>query len=277
MYIEDFFSGKPKPVKDETEKDVDIAVLNSFLADPLIYGRNEQFNIIRDTPIGCVNRMIEGVVNSALIGALDYAKGKGSWKLIPDICIAAKGSLKTINLFFNKDIRDLSTIAIDSVDFTATTLLKIIMQEKYEIAPEFITKDGSLTDRLKKSDAVLISGDEAFNIQQSNKMYIDLSDEWYDLTGLPFVYALWVVHEMAFNHPMVEKIKSAVSQNLKHLDKTMASAYEQDNKMDSVYSDFVNRNVIYQLGLEEKEAISEFLRYAFFFGQIEHIPDLYFV
>jgi len=277
MDIEDFFSGKPKPVKHDTGKTANIAVVDSFLADPLIHGLDSQFKIIRDTPLGCVNRLIEGVVNSALIGTLDYAKGKGNWKLIPEICIAAKGSLKTINLFFNKDIRDLSTIAVDSIDFTAMTLLKIIMQEKYEIAPEIIMPEGNLTDRLKNADAVLLSGNEAFSIQQSNKMFIDLSDEWYDLTGLPFVYALWAVHEMVLNQSMIEQIKVMVGENLMNLEKVMDSSYKQEKQPGNIKSEFIRRNITFQFGLDEKEAITEFYRYAFFFGQIEHIPDLYFV
>ena len=180
-------------------------------------------------------------------------------------------------MFFNKDIRDLSAIAIDSVDFTATTLLKIIMQEKYEINPEIITVNGTLTERLKKADAVLISGNEAFNIQQSNKMYIDLTDEWYDLTGLPFVYALWSVHEMVLHQSLSEKIKATVNNNLKNLNQTLVTSYRQSNEMNAVYADFVSRNIIYQFGLDEREAINEFFRFAFFFGQIDHIPDLYFI
>ncbi|HEM49524.1 MAG TPA: hypothetical protein ENO27_04865 [Caldithrix sp.] len=277
MDIEEFFSGQARVSKAKNKKDGGIAVMDSFLADPLIQGIDDQFNIIRDTPIGCVNRLIEGVVNSALIGTLDYAKGKGNWKLLPDICIASKGSFKNINLFFNKDIRDLSAIAIDSVDFTATTLLKIIMQEKYEINPEIITVNGTLTERLKKADAVLISGNEAFNIQQSNKMYIDLTDEWYDLTGLPFVYALWSVHEMVLHQSLSEKIKATVNNNLKNLNQTLVTSYRQSNEMNAVYADFVSRNIIYQFGLDEREAINEFFRFAFFFGQIDHIPDLYFI
>ncbi|MEJ2544395.1 MAG: menaquinone biosynthesis protein [Calditrichaceae bacterium] len=277
MNIEELFSDKAHTEKDVKKIDSNIAALNSFLADPLIHGLDDQFKIIRDTPVGCINRMIEGMVNLALIGTLDYAKGKGSWKLIPDICIAAKGSLKTINLFFNKDIRDLSTIAIDSNDPTAISLLKIIMQEKYEIAPEFQSLDGNLENQLKKADAVLLSGNEAFDVQQSNPMFIDLSDEWYDLTGLPFVYALWSAHEMVLDKSLIQKIKLTVDKNIENMDQTIVSAYPQDNKMNAAYSDFVSQKVIYQLGSEEKEAIDEFFRYAFFFGQIEHIPDLHFV
>ncbi len=277
MDIEDFFSGQSTTVKNENKKDASIAVLDSFLVDPLVFRIDEQIKIIRDKPLGSGNRLIEGLVQSALIGTLDYAKGKGNWMLFPDICVAAKGSFKTINLFFNKEIRDLSFITVDMNDPTAVALLKIIMREKYEISPKFIELNGNLDEQLNKADAALLSGNKAFEIQQSNKMFIDLGDEWYDLTGLPFVYALWSVHEMEAEGPMVKKIKSIMDNNLKNMDKTLDSIFKSKNKEDKILSEFIKSKVIYHLGVEEREALNEFFRYAFFFGLIEHIPELHFL
>lgn len=277
MDIEDFFSGQSKTVKNENKIVSSIAVLDSFLVDPLIFKIDEQIKIIRAKPLDSGNQLIEGLVQSALIGTLDYAKGKGNWKLFPDICVAAKESFKTINLFFNKEIRDLSSIIVDMNDPTAVALLKIIMQEKYEISPKFIELNGNLNEQLNRADAALLSGNKAFEIQQSNRMFIDLGDEWYDLTGLPFVYALWSVHEMEADGSMVKKIKSMMDNNLKNMDQTLDSIFTGRNKKDKILSEFIKSRIIYHLGLEEREALNEFFRYAFFFGLIEHIPELHFL
>lgn len=276
MDIEDFFSGESKSPHKEKQEKITLSVIDSFIADPLIYRIGEGFDIIRDNPVNSVNRLIEGVVNSGLIATLDYAKGKGNWKLIPKICIAAKGSFKTINLFFNKEIRDLKTIAVDSNDPTSLALMKIIMQEKYEIAPNFLTVNGQLDQKLNQADAALLSGNEAFNLQQSNKMFVDLSDEWFDLTGLPFVYAIWVIHEMDLNASMIDKIKSTTDYNIENQNRILKSVFEKYKDNGSIYRELINDMISYNLGMEEKEAINEFFRYSFFFGLIEHIPDLHY-
>jgi chorismate dehydratase len=147
------------------------------------------------------------------------------------------------------------------------------MQEKYEIAPEFISLNGNLSEQLNQADAALFSGNKAFTMQQSNKIFMDLGEEWYDLTGLPFVYALWTVHDMEFNKSMVNKIKSIVDYNLKNREQIRESVFDE-NISNSL--NLIKNIITYHLGLEEKEAITEFFRYAFFFGQIEHIPDLHF-
>lgn len=276
MDIEDFFSGDSQSPRKESQAPIKLVVIDSFMADPLIYGIGEGYDIVRDNPVNSANRLIEGAVNSAFIATLDYAKGKGSWKLIPNICVAAKGPFKTINLIFNKEIRDLNTIAVDSNDPTAVALLKIIMQEKYEIAPEFVSVNDSLVDKLNQVDAALLSGNEAFDVQQSDKMFMDLGDEWFDLTGLPFVYAFWAVHEMDYNPTVVDKIKSVADYNLKNQDRILKPVFKKYTDNVSIYSEFINNVVSYHLGLDEKEAINEFFRYSFFFGLIEHIPDLHF-
>lgn len=277
MDVKDLFSGKPEPPEETNQKKVNLAVLDSFLADLCIHGIEKDFDIIRDNPVQCSTSMAEGVVSSAIITAVDYTKGKGSWKLISDICIAVKSTSKIINLFFNKEINDLNTIAIDSSDPTALALLKIIMREKYVIFPEYVSIKGSLTDKLNSADAALISGNAAFRLQKNNKSFIDLGDEWFDLTGLPFVYALWAIHEMVINAAVIEKIKTNVKNNLKYLDKTLKLLDQKNNDIYLDFSQLIKNSIIYDFGLEEKESINEFFRYAFFFGLIEHIPELHFI
>jgi len=107
-------------------------------------------------------------------------------------------------------------------------------------------------------------------------MFIDVADEWYDLIGLPFVYAFWAVHEMDMKQIIIKKIRSLVEHNLKNLGQTLNSIFSEKDRHNSEYSDFISHKIAYHIGLEEREAITEFFRYAFFFGCIDHIPDLNF-
>jgi len=277
MNIEDFFSDKSQETEKKDQKKTKLAVIDSFLMEPAVQNLSADFNIIREKPAVCAEKLLQGIVNSALITTIDYAKGKGSWKLIPDFCVSCKGPFRNINLFFNKEIRDLNKIAVDFNDETAHALLKIVLQEKYELSPELISMNGSLSDKLNSVDAVLVSGDDAFNIQKSNKTNMDLGDEWHDLTGLPFVYGLWAVHEMGLITSITKNVQNITDKSIYDSDqvsKQLYSKYGQDAK---VYSEHINNSISYHMGLEEKEAINEFLRYAFFFGLIEHIPELHFI
>lgn len=251
-----------------------MCVIDSFLVSPLIEGLDNHFKIIKDNPQKCVQNMLEGQQDIGILSSLDYAMGKGNWRIIPDVCIAGKGAIKTINLFFNRDIRTINKVAIEPDQKTSNALLKIILSEKYEISPEFISIPGNLAQKLELSDAALLTGESAFNQQQSNEFHLDLGEEWYDLTGLPFVYALWIYNDLSLPAEYIEIVKDRCTNHRPDLEisaKKMAKA----TKIDWLnYYDLFTTIICYHFGNEEREGLNEFFRYAFFYGIIEHIPDL---
>jgi chorismate dehydratase len=275
--LNDLFSNKPKNEKSDNLQKKDICVIDSFLISPLIRGLGRHFNIIEDKPDNCVKRLVEGQIDCAIISSIDYAAGKGSWKIIPELCIASRGANKNINLFFNTDIRELNTIALDPGYNTSNVLLKIIMQEKYEVTPEYIEIKGSLQDKLKHADAALLTGIQAFHEQEDNQYCLDLGEEWFDLTGLPFVYALWTVNDLSFSKEEAKNIIEAASV----MDQNIINSAKEISKETSfdwdLYHEYFDKRIYFKMGLEEQEALMEFYRYAFYHGFIEHIPDLHFL
>jgi len=263
-----------KNIKNEAK---DICVFDSNFAQPLIYGLDKMFNCIKVKPEICSERLRQGQVDIGMISSLDYSKGKGNWKIIPEICVSTKGAGKLINLFFNKEIKEIDKIAIDPNDSTATALLNVIMREKYEIAPDFVVIDGDLKDKLNNADAAITSGDQAFQYQQTNSFYLDLCDEWFDFTGLPFVYAFWVVNE----NSIVDEYINSIKNNTTNINTTILECSKElseiNNENIKVYIDYFENIISSPLGDEENEGLNEFFRYAFFFGIIEHIPDLHYL
>lgn len=277
MEINDLFGNQSKQNNYIANKPKDISVIDSIITQPLTYGLDKKFNCIKDTPQGSCDRLREGQVDFGMISSLDYSKGKGNWKIIPDICISSMGPGNFINLFFNKEIRKIGKIAINQDDITSNTLLKILMREKYEIIPEYVTIEGGLKDKLKKADAAILTGNQAFQYQQSNNFYLDLCDEWFDFTGLPFVYAFWVVNEISIDDEYITTIQNSIkniNSNIRASSKELAKGNNGDIEE---YINYFKNIFTYPLGNEENYGINEFFRYAFFFGIIDHIPDLHYL
>lgn len=258
-----------------------VSYSNTLNAKPLIYGLEKglvqhDFNLQMDAPSACAERLLQGEVEMALIPSIEYAKSKGSWKIVPDVCIASNGAVKNVALYFNRDIRNMRRVAVDSKARTSVVLLKILLQEKYELEPEFISMEANLKEMLKQADAALIVGDEALDEQIRSPYYLDLGEEWTDLTGLPFVYSFWAGHEMSITDKEVRAMKQsyeAGKQNLDSICKEYAVGHSQDWEF---YKDYLTNHIQYTFGTEEKEGLTEFFHYAFYFGLIEHIPDLHF-
>lgn len=256
--------------------------LVSFLnTKPLVYGLehnlvNHQFILQKDVPSVCSQRLCEDEVKLGIIPSIEYIQGKGRWKIIPDLCISSRGAVKSVNLFFKKDLTDLNKIALDTSSRTSVALLKIILKEKYHVNAEFIFMAPDLKEMLSKADAALIIGDRALHYQADNPSHLDLGEEWYDMTGLPFVYAFWAGHESGMTGKDIDAVKKSYELGKMQIEQ-IARDYAQDHPLPwKSYFTYLDRHISYEFGNEEEEGLMEFFRYAFFFGLIEHIPELHF-
>ncbi len=87
--------------------------------------------------------------------------------------------------------------------------MQILMREKYGQKPEYISMPADLGSMLDRAEAALIIGDKALGYLEENSNRLDLSEEWVDLTGLPFVYAFWAGREFTVTTEEVKKIQNS--------------------------------------------------------------------
>ena len=83
--------------------------------------------------------------------------------------------IKNVKLFFKTGLQDLNKIAEDERADSELALLKILMQEKYNITPEYIEMKPNLEHMLKWADAALLIGNEALHEQELNKRVAETS------------------------------------------------------------------------------------------------------
>ena len=76
---------------------------------------------------------------------------------------------------------------------TSVMLGRIVLAERYGVTPEFTTRPPILEDMLADADAALVIGDPALRLDPSALSYevLDLGEEWWTMTGLPMVFAVW--------------------------------------------------------------------------------------
>ena len=194
MDAQSLFSNREEKKKNSRSKI--IAVGTDIDDKPLLFGLEHggKSNLKFGTSAERYDWIKQGTVDLAFISAIDFARLKGGWKVIPDICKSTKGPAKRIALFFNRDLNEIESIAIPGHTRTSEIVLKIILKELHQIETKFVKIPGSspLSDSLKKCDAVLLTGDQAIYEAENNPFFIDLGEEWYDLTGLPLVYGFWI-------------------------------------------------------------------------------------
>ncbi len=135
-------------------------------------------------------------LDMGFISSHEYAQHPGDYRILSDLSISADGQVGSVFLFSEVPVQELDGEVVDLSPFsqTSNSLIKIILEDFYQIKPLYRAKS-VLGDPARR--AVLAIGDLALRLQQEGRYreVLDLSMVWRQHTGLPFVFAVWVVRE----------------------------------------------------------------------------------
>ena len=171
-----------------------VSYLNSR---PLIQDLQELLpgsSIELDYPSRLADALSDHSLDIALIPSIEYFRRDG-YEIVSNACVAARGPVMSVKLYCRVHPGDVKRIAMDEGSRTSATLARVILAERYGAFPESepLSMDSLTTD--SNADAVLLIGDRAMHSPDENFFEVmDLGEMWYEWTGLPFVFAMWVGH-----------------------------------------------------------------------------------
>jgi len=258
-----------------------LSLIDALEFQPLIYGLKNNldehhFELVYSDPLESARRLREGEVELGLIPSIEYARTKEIWNIIPDICIASSSNVMNVQLFFKKGLKELKTIALNDQAGSAAVLLKILMQEKFMMSPDYLELPVNLGQMLTCADAALVTGNSALELYHQNQNRLDLNEEWFDLTGLPFIYSFWAGREFTMTADEIRIIGKSLDLGKRNLEIICKDFAAPSGPSWAFAHDFLTKNISYTFDENEKAGLLEFYNYAFFFGYIDFIPDLHF-
>lgn len=255
----------------------------SFLnTKPLIYGLennlfSHNFELIKAIPSSLAVELNAGKLDVALIPSIAYARNSPTLRIVPECGIIAHGEVNSIRLYFNRDLKSIRTVALDISSMTSIVLTKIILAERYEIKPEFIAAQPDVKKMLASADAALVIGDAAlFKTESAGVNYLDLAEEWRDMTGLPFVFAVWAGREGAINLDDTQAIISSKNLGLDNIDDVCRAAAAEYNADFTLVKSYLTENIQFDLGEEEIAGMKQYFELAYYHGALEYLPLLNF-
>ena len=194
-----------------SQSTLQIGAVSYLNSRPLIEGLElllPQANLVLDYPSRLADALAAGRLDVALIPSVEYFRQPG-YEVISDACVAARGNVMSVKLYCRVHPGEIRRLALDEGSRTSAALAKVILVERYGVIPrtEPLLMESSTLD--STADAVLLIGDRAMhNPPESFVEVIDLGQFWYDWTGLPFVFAMWVARQDA----ATEGVEDALSQ-----------------------------------------------------------------
>ncbi|MCX6335230.1 MAG: menaquinone biosynthesis protein [Bacteroidia bacterium] len=186
---------------------------------PFMYGLTEtgfdkKVILSTDHPADCARKLINNEVDIGLIpvAALPMVK---NYHIITDYCLGAYGKVRTVMLLGNSPLEKVRKINLDYRSRSSVSLARILAKNAWK--KEFIWND---TDEafdfihIPDDEAVVRIGDQCFETEDRYKFKIDLAEEWFKFTGLPFAFACWTANrklEKEFIKEFNEALKFGVS------------------------------------------------------------------
>jgi len=153
-----------------------------------------------------LNRLLQcGELDVSPSSSFEYARNWQKYLLLPDHSISSIGKVKSVLLFSPVDISELSgrEIAITGESATSINLLRVIFREFYGLQ-DIIDRvpDIPIEELIAEKKPALLIGDRALCQAQQlplGMQFFDLGELWHQRTGLPFVFALWMINRGALD------------------------------------------------------------------------------
>src|SRR6185436_18912779 len=220
-------------------------------AVPLTRGLEDQ--IVFATPAELARLLRAGKLDAALVSLTEVLLNDG-YDILDGIAVASLGEVLSVFLAHRRPLEEIRQVHCDAASLTSVNLLKVLLAGR-GLKPEFVP----LADytRASELDAVLLIGDPAIDFLRAGHPHAiwDLGTAWNELTGLPFVYAVWALRRGIENKGLRQALREAKVFGLETLDHIVSSRTEYDAPF---RRDYLGWHIHYHLGTDEKRGIAHF-------------------
>ncbi|KAF0219024.1 MAG: hypothetical protein FD174_2413 [Geobacteraceae bacterium] len=242
------------------------------------------YQFVKGVPSRLNSMLRRGEIDLSPSSSIEYGKFPAKYYLLPNLSISAVGPVKSVLLFSRLPIEELNnqTIGLTTDSDTSVNLLKIILRKNYGFVNRFEHSTFSLQEALNSFSAILLIGDAALREgMRDNGLHVyDMGDLWDRFTGLPFVFALWIVTREAVEGKEAE-VRSLCNELLEakrlaydSYEEIAAGCQEQGWIGREALVDYW-RTISYELTPRHVEGVKTFFRYAADMGILADEPDIH--
>lgn len=191
------------PARPETARSTRIAAVSYLNTTPMIRGVDtwRDAELVTAVPARLASMVLAGDADVGLVSLADYAHAQGKLSLLPCGMIGCDGPTLTVRVFSAVPPEQITTLHADTDSHTSVVLARLVLADRFGATPE--VRDFHARERLSAGsddpdawpESMLLIGDKVVTDSPPAVRYpyqIDLGEAWHAMTGLPFVYAVWM-------------------------------------------------------------------------------------
>jgi chorismate dehydratase len=244
------------------ERKIRVSAVSYLNTIPFIYGIQQdkdllsQVSLRLEYPSKCSDLLKSGKVDLGLVPVAEIPHINDA-EIISDYCIGAEGKVNTVMLYSDCPLNEIRSIALDYQSRTSVMLTKVLVKNFWNIDVEYKETFEGYIQSIGGTNAGVVIGDRAFDLNGKFLYQYDLSEEWFKYTGLPFVFACWVANTSL---PLVFKkqFSQAVALGV-HQKKNAIDWFTSKEKSPVDLRSYLNKDISYRLDDRKRMALERFL------------------
>jgi len=209
--------------------------------------------VINDHPSKLVADLNEGRADVALI-PVAHLFSHPELTMIEGLGVTADGPVKSVLLKCNVPVEEIKTVGRDPASATSNALAELLLKKHF--GREVEMHDFGLLDT---PDAAVVIGDRALCSDPAPAGDIDLAEAWKEMTGLPFVFAVWAVRK---DFPSIDAVTEiahkAYKAGFQCLEKIAQRYADTLGSSPSFWLDYLTHSIHYELGERELSGLGLF-------------------
>lgn len=259
---------KPTATKALAENDrpqIRLGVVGYLNARPLTFCLKRlapDAQLVVDLPSRLADGLASARLDVALIPSIEYARNPG-YKIVSDACVACEGAVRSVKLYSRVPVRQIRTLALDEGSRTSAAMTRIVLKEQFNLEPEIrpLPIGASLADTA--ADAAMLIGDRGLLSPPGAYEFVwDMGRRWSELTGLPFVFAMWIARDGVDLRGLEKAFSAARDEGLRRIAEIARLAASELGIPEATCLSYLQDHLDFRLGRRRRLGLQAFFELA---------------
>ena len=246
-----------------------MGVVEFLNTQPIIAGldRCTSVSLTHAVPSQLVGLLERDDVDVALCSSIDFLRSDCPLVVLTAPSLGCCGPTKTVRLYSTHAFDSIETVHCDTDSHTSVVLLQVLWRELYgrviDVQPFHAASSAG-----DWPESVLLIGDKVVSDAPPTSQYtnqIDLGEAWHALTGLPFMFGLWLAR--ADGDPELHRSTMALLDrqyryNQLHIETLVARESKVRNWPADLVREYFESGMHYAFGEEQQRGLRRFFELA---------------
>ena len=252
-----------------SERAITVGCVSYINAKPLIYGIDKLggVDVSYAVPSALLGMLEDGRVDVGLCPVIDLLRGEKSFEILTVGGIGSRGETMTVRFISKINPFEVDKVYADTDSHTSVMLLRILFKEVYgrDILVEGFDARAAFKNGDALPESMLLIGDKVVTDCPGENIYpvqIDLGQLWFEHTGLPFVFAVWMTGVGQDLGELPGELLELRSVNAERIDEIVERFAGEHDWPIALAKKYLGDCLRYQIGEDELKAISLYLEKA---------------